>query len=42
LKLDPAPLVEQAEKFESKLKGMMTKNQEAQDLQERKQMSYVG
>jgi len=41
-KLDPAPLLEQAEKFESKLKGMMSQSQEAHDLQEKKQMSYVG
>jgi uncharacterized protein len=42
LKLDPTPLIEQAEKFEGKLKGMMMKSQEAHDLQEKKQMSYVG
>ena len=42
LKVDPAPLLKQAEKFESKLKTMMVKSGEAQDMAEKKQMSYVG
>lgn len=42
LNLDPAPLIKQAEKFEEKIRGMMQKSSEAQELQEKKQMSYVG
>ncbi len=42
LKVDPKPLLKQAEQFENKLKMMLQKSAEAQDLQEKKQMSYVG
>jgi uncharacterized protein len=42
LKVDYKPLLEQAEKFEGKLKGLMEKTHEAKDLREEKRMSYVG
>lgn len=42
LDVDPNPLLEQAEKFEEKLKGLMSKSKEATDLSEKKRMSYVG
>jgi len=42
LKVDTAPLLQQAEKFEDKIKGIMKKGQEAQDISEAKKMSYVG
>ena len=41
--LDTKPLLEQAEKFEEKLKTLMQKSQEAQDISEKKkQLSYLG
>jgi len=42
LKLDPAPLLEQAEKFEGKLKGLMAQTKVATEEQKKKRMSYVG
>lgn len=42
LKVDYKPLLEQAKKFEEKLKGILSKSQEAQQLQEKKKLSYVG
>ena len=42
LKIDPGPLMQQAQKFESKIKGLLEKSQEVADLQEKKRMSYVG
>lgn len=42
LKVDATPLLAQAEKFESKIKGIMQKGQEAQEISEAKKMSYVG
>jgi uncharacterized protein len=42
LKVDPKPLLKQAEMFETKLKGLMQKSQEAQALKDKKQLSYVG
>jgi uncharacterized protein len=42
LKVDPDPLLEQAQKFEDKIKGIMQKGQEAQELSEAKKLSYVG
>ncbi|MFC1728191.1 proteasome assembly chaperone family protein [Nanoarchaeota archaeon] len=42
LKVDPKPLVKQAEKFEKKIKTIMQKGKEASTLQEKKQLSYVG
>ena len=42
LKIDPKPLMEQAEKFEEKLKGIMQQSQKAQELSEDKKLNYVG
>ncbi|NQV08342.1 proteasome assembly chaperone family protein [Candidatus Woesearchaeota archaeon] len=42
LKIDFKPLLESAEKFEEKLKGLMEKGQTAQTQKEKKMMSYVG
>jgi uncharacterized protein len=42
LKVDYKPLLVQAEKFESKLRGLLTESQKAQQLSEKKKLSYVG
>ena len=42
LKIDYKPLLIQAEKFEGKLRGILTESQKAQDLSEKKKLSYVG
>ena len=42
LKVDTKPLLLQAEKFESKLKGLLTESQKAMQLSEKKKLSYVG
>ncbi len=42
LKVDPQPLLQQAEKFEDKLKGLLSKSKEVAELSEKKRMSYVG
>jgi len=42
LKIDYKPLLEQAEKFEKKLKGLLTSSQKTQELSEKKKLSYVG
>ena len=42
LKVDYKPLLLQAEKFEQKLKGLIGKSKEAEELSEKKKMSYVG
>jgi len=42
LKVDYKPLLVQAEKFESKLQGILTEGQKAQQLSEKKKLSYVG
>jgi len=42
LDVDYKPLLEQAEKFEGKLKNILTQSQKAQDISEKKKMSYVG
>jgi uncharacterized protein len=42
LKVDYKPLLVQAEKFEGKLKGILTEGQKAQQLSEKKKLSYVG
>jgi uncharacterized protein len=42
LKVDYAPLLKQAEKFEDKLKGLFEKTKEAKKINEEKTMSYVG
>ena len=42
LDVDYKPLLEQAEKFEGKLKNILTQSQKAQEISEKKKMSYVG
>jgi len=42
LKIDPQPLMEQAEKFEEKIKGIMENTQVTADEQKKKRLSYVG
>ncbi|MFH1590977.1 MAG: PAC2 family protein [archaeon] len=42
LKVDPKPLLKSAAQFEDKLKGILSKSQEAQELSDQKKMSYVG
>lgn len=42
LKVDPKPLIEKAEKFESKLKGLLEKSKVAQSQKEKKELSYLG
>ena len=42
LQVDPKPLLQQAEKFEEKLKGLLSKGKQAADISEKKRMSYVG
>ena len=42
LEVDYEPLLKTAEKFEEKLKGLLSKTQEAGELQDKKSMSYVG
>ena len=40
--LDYKPLLEQAQKFEDKLKTILQKSQEAQEVREKKKLSYFG
>ena len=42
LKVDYVPLLKQAEEFEKKLKGMLTQTMKAQEMQEKKQVGYIG
>ena len=42
LKVDYKPLLDQAEKFEAKLQGLMSKSQTAASEQVKKNLSYVG
>ncbi len=42
LKIDPKPLLKQAQVFEEKLKGIMEKTQKAEEIREKKSPSYVG
>ncbi len=42
LKLDPKPLLQQAEKFEGKLKNILQQSQQAQEISEQKKLNYVG
>ena len=42
LEVDPKPLLQQAAQFEEKLKGILSSSQKAQDISEKKKMSYVG
>jgi len=42
LKIDPKPLLKQAEKFEKKLKTLLVKSEQAVGGMEKKKLSYVG
>lgn len=42
LQVDYKPLYKQAQQFEAKLKTIMEKGQQAEDIQEKKKLSYVG
>ena len=42
LKIDPKPLYKQAEQFEQKLKSIVQKSKEAEEIQEDKRLTYVG
>ena len=42
MSLDYKPLLEQAQKFEDKLKTILQKSQEAQDASDKKKLSYFG
>jgi uncharacterized protein len=42
LKINPEPLLDQAVKFEEKLKGLLKKGQEAQVMADNKRPSYLG
>jgi len=42
LNIDYKPLLEQAEKFEEKLKAILQKSQEAQEISDKKKLSYFG
>ena len=42
LNIDPKPLLKQAQLFEKKLKGLLTKGKKAEHVQEDKHLSYVG
>ncbi|MBI2541792.1 proteasome assembly chaperone family protein [Candidatus Woesearchaeota archaeon] len=42
IELDTKPLLEQAEKFEQKLKTILQKSQEAQEISDKKKLSYLG
>lgn len=42
LKVDPKPLLEQAEKFEGKLKDIISQSAKVQEISDKKKLSYVG
>jgi uncharacterized protein len=42
LKIDPKPLIESADKFEKKIRGLLEKSKEATTEAEKKKLSYVG
>ena len=42
LKIDPKPLLKQAEKFEKKLKEIVTQGEKAQQLKQKKKFTYIG
>lgn len=42
IKVDTKPLLKQAQLFEEKLKGLIRKGQQAEQVQEEKHLSYVG
>ena len=42
LNVDPRPLLDQAKKFEEKLQSILSKSKEAEELQDKKRLNYVG
>jgi len=42
LKLDPKPLIEQAERFETKIKDLLEKSKSATEMKQNKELSYLG
>lgn len=42
LKVDYKPLIKQAEKFEEKLKALLEKSMQAQEIKDKKSLNYVG
>ena len=42
LNVNYEPLLKQAQEFEKKLKGMLTQTMKAQEMQEKKQVGYIG
>lgn len=42
LKIDYKPLLKQAKEFEQKVKGILSKSAEAEKIQDKKKLSYVG
>ncbi|MBW2989211.1 PAC2 family protein, partial [Candidatus Woesearchaeota archaeon] len=42
LKVDPKPLMQQAAQFEDKLKGILSSSKKAQEISDKKKLSYVG
>ena len=42
LEVDPKPLLQQAAQFEDKLRGILSSSQKAQEISEKKKLSYVG
>jgi uncharacterized protein len=42
LKVNPEPLLRQAQEFEKRLKGMLTQTMKAQEMKEKKQVGYIG
>ena len=42
LKLDPKPLIEQAERFETKIKDLLEKGKNATEMKQNKELSYLG
>tara|TARA_Y100000034_G_scaffold123519_1_gene170376 strand:- start:610 stop:1317 length:708 start_codon:yes stop_codon:yes gene_type:complete len=42
LKIDPKPLLKQAEQFEKKLKSIVGKSKQAEEIHDNKKLSYVG
>jgi len=42
LNVDPKPLLKQAQEFEEKLKGLLSKGQKAEEIQQKKMLNYVG
>jgi len=42
IKIDPKPLLQQAAMFEKKLKGILQKSKQAEEMHDEKKLSYVG